>query len=312
MLETQSLSITGDGTTHITTHQLPIESQILTQKEVDAKPWKFIGYPGYSSFLASETDLLIFRRFGATSARIALKLQDNVVVLEEELSKLDGNFARREAKDVQNGSFRIEQPDREKVMNQLHNALLEYNAFMLQQVELRKFPPPSEHDVENISNWHWNHSHCAISKEEQQYLTHVHDLFSLVPRIKTPLRRLVDKSRSFKMHWLWRQEKVPQLPLYDREEIFYVSDRKIDRLMTVIIITIGTVMLIAPMWILWSLKDANVKLGTITACMLFFLGLVSYTTVAKPFETLAATAAYAAVLMVFLQLGTTNSHPIAS
>jgi hypothetical protein len=127
MLETQSLSITGDGTTHITTHQLPIESQKLTQKEVDAKPWKFIGYPGYSSFLASETDLLIFRRFGATSARIALKLQDNVVVLEEELSKLDGNFARREAKDVQNGSFRIEQPDREKVMNQLHNALLEYS-----------------------------------------------------------------------------------------------------------------------------------------------------------------------------------------
>ena len=121
------------------------------------------------------------------------------------------------------------------------------DAFMLQQVELRKFPPPSEHDVENISNWHWNHSHCAISKEEQQYLTHVHDLFSLVPWIKTPLRRLVDKSRRFKMHWLWRQEKVPQLPLYDREEIFYVSDRKIDRLMTVIIITIGTVMLIAPM-----------------------------------------------------------------
>lgn len=57
MLETQTLSITGDGTTHITTHQLPIESQILTQKEVDAKPWKFIGYPGYSSFLASETSV---------------------------------------------------------------------------------------------------------------------------------------------------------------------------------------------------------------------------------------------------------------
>jgi hypothetical protein len=50
-------------------------------------------------------------------------------------------------------------------------------------------------------------------------------------------------------------------------------------------------MLIVPMWILRSLKDGNAKLGTITAFMLFFLGLVSYTTIAKPFETLAATAA---------------------
>jgi hypothetical protein len=165
------------------------------------------------------------------------------------------------------------------------------DAFMLQQVELRKFPRPSDHDVENISNWHWNHGNCAVDEEEQKYLTHVHDLYSLVPRIKTPLRHLVDKSRSFKMHWLWRQQKVPELPLYDRDHVFYGSDRNIDRLMTIIVITIGTVMLIVPMWILPNLKGANAKLGTITAFMLLFLGLVSYTTVAKPFETLAATAA---------------------
>jgi hypothetical protein len=80
--------------------------------------------------LASETDLLIFRRFGATSTRIALKLQDNVVVLEEELSKLDGNFSRREANDVHNVSFRIEQKEREKVMDQLYKALLEYSEYL--------------------------------------------------------------------------------------------------------------------------------------------------------------------------------------
>ena len=84
---------------------------------------------------------------------------------------------------------------------------------------------------------------------------------------------------------------MPELPLYDRDHVFHGSDRKIDRLMAIIVITIGTVMLIVPMWILPNLKGANAKLGTITAFMLLFLGLVSYTTVAKPFETLAATAA---------------------
>ena len=129
MTETQSLSITGDGTMYTIVSQLPMERQILTDKEVDEKPWKFIGYPGYSSFLASETDLLIFRRFGASSARIALKLQYDVMVLEEELSRLDRNFARREAQDVHNGSFRIEQPERERVIGQLHKALLEYSEY---------------------------------------------------------------------------------------------------------------------------------------------------------------------------------------
>ena len=45
------------------------------------------------------------------------------------------------------------------------------------------------------------------------------------------------------------------------------------------------------MWILQALDKNNHKLGVITAFVVVFLGLVSYATVAKPFETLAATAA---------------------
>ena len=51
-------------------------------------------------------------------------------------------------------------------------------------------------------------------------------------------------------------------------------------------------MLIAPMWILQALDGRTLpKLGTITAFIVTFLMLVSYATLAKPFETLAATAA---------------------
>ena len=63
------------------------------------------------------------------------------------------------------------------------------------------------------------------------------------------------------------------------------------RFMTVLIVGIGTVMLLVPMWILQALDKNNHKLGVITAFVVVFLGLVSYATVAKPFETLAATAA---------------------
>lgn len=73
--------------------------------------------------------------------------------------------------------------------------------------------------------------------------------------------------------------------------ITYISDKRIDRFITVVIVVVGMMMLIAPMWILQSLADQTQKLGTITAFIVVFLGLISYTSVAKPFEALAATAA---------------------
>jgi len=84
---------------------------------------------------------------------------------------------------------------------------------------------------------------------------------------------------------------VPELPLYDRNEVKHFSDGKIDRFITVIITILGTVMLIVPLWVLPNLEDMNAKLGTITAFVVVFLGLVAYTTTAKPFESLAAAAA---------------------
>ena len=72
------------------------------------KPWKTIGYRGFSAFLASDTDFLIFRRFGTLNARILLFLQDEITSLEEELERLELFHASPEAADVHNGSFRQE------------------------------------------------------------------------------------------------------------------------------------------------------------------------------------------------------------
>jgi hypothetical protein len=165
------------------------------------------------------------------------------------------------------------------------------DTFILQQAELKKFPRASALDVKSLMNWHYNHNDCAIAQEEQKYLTQTHDLFSLVPRVKTPLRRLLDRWRKFRVHPFWRDEQPPELPVYDQDLVTYFSDKKVDRFITIIIVGIGTVMLIAPVWILQALTAPIPKLGTITAFIVLFLGMISYATVAKPFETLAATAA---------------------
>lgn len=66
-------------------------------------------------------------------------------------------------------------------------------------------------------------------------------------------------------------------------------------------------MLVGPLWWLQHLSvhnDLKILLGVITGFLVFFTILISILTVARPFEVLAATAAYGAVLMVFMQIST--------
>lgn len=119
-----------------------------------------------------------------------------------------------------------------------------------------------------------------------------------------PFRCFLERSRKFRLLSLFRQrERNSDLPCYDKDEITYSSDKRIDRFIAIIVTSIGTVMLIAPLWILQSIGGTNAKLVVITAFILVFLAILSVVTNAKQFETLGATAAYSAVLMVFLQLG---------
>lgn len=105
------------------------ESQHLTAAEVGEKPWKYIGYKGYSDFIASDTDFFILRRFASLSIRIALSLQDQVAVLEESLEELDRKYSRKAHPDVNNGSFREDEVDRAAVLEKLRQKLVQYSTY---------------------------------------------------------------------------------------------------------------------------------------------------------------------------------------
>ena len=79
-----------------------------------------------------------------------------------------------------------------------------------------------------------------------------------------------------------------------------------EKFVTCITIALGLAMLIGPLWLLqhFSTTKSNLRLRLIiiTVFLVAFTVLLTIITVARPFETLAATAAYGAVLMVFMQL----------
>ena len=175
---------------------------------------------------------------------------------------------------------------------------------ILQHSQIRARPQVPKKDLCSLENWFYNNGN-AILAEEMDYIKHHSDLFSLVPTPKSPLRSLLERSSHFRLLRLWQQNEVDHSARQD-ENVHYISDRKIDSFIATFIISLGLIMLIAPLWILAFLGGLVQRLGVISAFIVLFVALVSITTVAKPFESLAAAAAYSAVLMVFLQISGTN------
>jgi hypothetical protein len=83
----------------------------------------------------------------------------------------------------------------------------------------------------------------------------------------------------------------------------YSSNEKFERLTTRSIIVTGLIALLTPMWWLEFVSGSQARLGIITGFICAFIFIMSVATHNRPFEVVAATAAYAAVLMVFMQIG---------
>ncbi|KAJ5545255.1 hypothetical protein N7535_006361 [Penicillium sp. DV-2018c] len=277
-------------------------AQSPTQEEADRKPWKYIGYHGFSNFLSSDDDFCNFRRFERLNIRVILALQDQLTEIEDTLDEIDQTCSRRETPDTNNGSFRQDtQQARTKLIWEAYRKLERYNRYIYQYVQIKSRASPAKRDIDSLRNWFYNHD-GAIMPEERKYIDK-NDLFTLVPKDRSPLRRLFERSSRFRLFQLWqRKPPTPDLPLY-LQNVHYSSDKRIDRFIMLTIMMTGLVMLLTPIWVLAYTDPLAVKLAIITAFILFFLALVSLGTNAKPYESLAATAAYTTILMVFLQIG---------
>ncbi len=74
----------------------------------------------------------------------------------------------------------------------------------------------TEFQVSNVKNWFYNASEKVIHPEEREFIKKDGDLIPVVPKIKTPLRRFIDK---FNILRLWaplrdRHVGLPRLPFY--------------------------------------------------------------------------------------------------
>lgn len=98
-----------------------------TEEEIKEKPWKYIGYKGYTNFISSDDDFFLLRRFDSLNVRAALALQDELSWLEEELGALDNEFSAKAADDYNNGTLRQDVPERLDLVRIISAKLREYS-----------------------------------------------------------------------------------------------------------------------------------------------------------------------------------------
>ena len=158
---------------------------------------------------------------------------------------------------------------------------------------MRSRPLVPDRNISSVCNWLKRHDQ-VISEDEVKYLTHRHDLMPLVPKLKSSLRHLLERSEGFRLSKFWKRAHSDVFDGLDNEcghDVHYSSDEKIDGFIAGIIMTLGVIMLISPLWVLEFIREPTIRLTIISTFIVLFLALLSFTTVAKPFESLAAGAA---------------------
>lgn len=126
---TRASSETQQGST-TQTPSSNAENTPPSEEEIQRKPWKFIGYKGYTEFLSSEDDWFLLRRFGTLNVRVALALQDEISALEGQLKELDEGYSRRESPDRHNGRFRGDAEDRRALTELISDKLYRYSEYV--------------------------------------------------------------------------------------------------------------------------------------------------------------------------------------
>lgn len=151
--------------------------------------------------------------------------------------------------------------------------------------------------IRNVENWFKNYPD-AIDGEEQHFRGKAGDLFPILSKPKSPLVLFLQQSRllRFRFRLSKRADRV------DSPQTKYTSEQGLETFATWSIIVVGLGMSFGSIWWLNYVKENVHRLAIITVSATLFTIWSWLAAGNRPFEILAAFAAYMAVLMIYRQL----------
>lgn len=271
---------------------------------------------GYGKVAAIENldpQFLMFRKFGWLRNYALLHLQDELAALEDELADFDKwNFRDGDPRLLVSRRLDYGRPDsrRPEIMASVHSKLKEYDEALLRAQKIEAIKRPSERSQRNVYNLIHNTESLVCSESDwiregtdlaalgcaadRGWLnTLLADTFSTISRTAT--------SKLFRT----QEQKIKT----GDEALYLVSLERLDNVLRTIVTISAAVLLLVPVYVLLKLKstemsqiegNSNYQILTIFISTMIFSVSCSIFTQAKKQEVFTATAAYSAVLVVFL------------
>ncbi|KAF2454112.1 hypothetical protein BDY21DRAFT_309540 [Lineolata rhizophorae] len=292
---------------------LPPRTQYLSIDNLD-------GLPRLAAFQTALPYLSLYRRFGYLHARLLVDLQHQIRELENRLLKFDkydvgqdGNRLRIQCsmKDIEDSEeehgFGIE-INRRQCLKELQDRLSEYDDLLIKTNTLASFNRPSAYGYASVRNWindnrplrglgrdfiEWKEDLVTLGQPcEWALLDKL--LMMLLPKIERwPIIESIFRPRDLR-----RKTADPRVHLYCPARVEFVA--------SILLTLLICILLIIPVLVLFHLNAANrtnaVRDSVIVLSVFVFVFVVamSWFTKARRSDVFAASAAYTAVLVVFI------------
>lgn len=286
----------------------------MSDLENGIKIRRLLGYPSFAEFIASDRDksTVVFRRFDRLSARNLLHLQSELCELETRQDALDEKdrkasteekrFARNWEEARENAKQGRSQRERVELAMEIRAKLREYKEALLLDTTLLSLSPPSNrvwdalrqrfHNTKPNDPVGWP----TLGGASIAILDDPSDLVSLKPPVEQ------DRMTTFVRDRLGVLFSTPP----PAGLTAYVPNHRITTFVTILSIIFAALLLVGAIVTLYIIKSPDWRLGLMAVYTALFAGTVALLTNARRAEVFAATAAYSAVLVVFISgnLGT--------
>ncbi|KAI2476373.1 hypothetical protein Ptr902_12252 [Pyrenophora tritici-repentis] len=279
------------------------------------------GYPALSRWISRDPDdeALVFRKFGRMSARSILHLQCRIIHVEKEVDDLDERIKRsaniHTVRSLKRWETLMERADVvDSLENQLVTKLAElqillkecYKTLVL-RAQIAKLHKPSDRLVKAYRYFLKVNGIRDSNDSPMNLLSgRAKDFLSCQPGSDTPdtsdlvaLQKPPDYdflSRTLRNHWFFRTKPSAERP----DDTFQFEDKNIVRFVAVLSMVLAATLLVGAIVSLYFVRNEKVKLALIAIYTALFAASVKSCTDSKRAEVFAATAAYAAVLVVFV------------
>ncbi|CAJ2501975.1 Uu.00g048280.m01.CDS01 [Anthostomella pinea] len=252
---------------------------------------KYSGYATFSEFIASDPELSIYRSFVALSSRSLLYQQSELLLLEHKLKELDDADTKSSADlDVllsakcwetfaaKAAAGKPHELKRMETIKELQTKLKDYHETLLLQKHVLGLPKPQKRAFGAFQ---------GLFDDERPFVGYGHDLLK-------PEGDFVALQPSSDQDFLTgaRHETT--------EEIKYYSAKRVSRLATILTVVLASLLINGAIVLLYVVADQHVRLGMVAIFTNLFGATLAVLTDGKRTDIILATAACAAVMVVFV------------